>query len=87
MSYKFTFAISCEKQIDKATRKNLLLRKIINNKINEIILNPAHYKPLRYDLAGERSVHIMKSFVLKFKIDEPNKVVIFIFFGHHDQAY
>ena len=46
-----------------------------------------HYKPLKYDLAGERRVHIMKSFVLKFEIDENKKIVAFIFFGHHDEAY
>jgi mRNA-degrading endonuclease RelE of RelBE toxin-antitoxin system len=55
--------------------------------MNEIILNPQHYKPLKYDLAGERRVHIMKSFVLKFEIDEAAKTVKFIFFGHHDEAY
>jgi len=87
MSYSFTFTSSCEKEIDKATRKNLVLKKIINNKINEIIENPYHYKPLRNDLVGERRVHILRNQVLKFKIDEQNKKVIFIFFGHHDDAY
>ena len=87
MSYEFTFTVLCEKQIDKATRKNPVLRKIINNKINEIIINPHHYKPLRNELAGERRVHILKNQVLKFTIDEQNKMVIFIFFGHHDDAY
>ena len=29
----------------------------------------------------------MKSFVLKFEIDEQNKIVTFFFFGHHDEAY
>ena len=87
MSYEFTFTVLCEKQIDKATRKNPVLRKIINNKINEIIINPHHYKPLRNELAGERRVHILKNQVFKFTIDEQNKMVIFIFFGHHDDAY
>ena len=57
------------------------------SKIEEIIQNPQHYKPLRYDLAGERRVHIMKSFVLKFEIHEDRKAVEFLFFGHHDEAY
>ena len=46
-----------------------------------------NYKPLKYGLAGERRVHIMKSFVLKFEVDEAGKAVKFIFFGHHDDAY
>lgn len=87
MGYKFTFTISCEKQVKKAARKNILMRKIINNKINEIILNPYHYKPLKYSLKGERRVHIKNNYVLKFTIDEQNRKVNFIFFGHHDNAY
>lgn len=87
MTYTFIFTISCEKQIDKATRKNPVLKKILNNKINEIIINPYHYKPLSYGLAGERRVHIQKTQVFKFRIDEQKKIVIFIFFGHHDEAY
>ncbi len=87
MSYYFTFQLSCERSIEKACKKNPVMRKILESKIAEIIENPYHYKPLKYDLAGERRAHIMKSFILKFKIDEQNKKVIFIFFGHHDEAY
>lgn len=87
MSYIPDFMPVCQRAIEKATKRNQLLGKILNRKINQIILNPHHYKPLRYDLAGERSVHILKSFILKFKIDESQKTVTFIFFGHHDKAY
>jgi len=87
MNYSFNFIPSCEKEINKACKKNPILRKIINTKINEIIINPSHYKPLRYALAGERRVHIHKSFVLKFQIDEARKIVTFIAFEHHDEAY
>jgi mRNA-degrading endonuclease RelE of RelBE toxin-antitoxin system len=55
--------------------------------MNEILENPQHYKPLKYELAGQRRVHIMKSFVLKFEVSEATKTVIFLFFGHHDEAY
>lgn len=78
---------SCEKSIEKLCRKNPVFREILKKKINEIIKNPQHYKPLKYDLAGEKRVHILKSFILKFEIDEQNKVVKFIFFGHHNEAY
>ena len=87
MTYIREIKPSCKKAIDKATRKNPLLRKILENKIEEILLNPHHYKPLGYELAGERRVHIMKNQVLKFRIDEQNKIIVFIFFGHHDEAY
>jgi len=87
MIYIPDFMPVCQKAIGKATKKNSLLRKTINNKITEIIQNPHHYKPLKYDLTGERRVHILKSFILKFIINEQNKTIIFIFFGHHDKAY
>ena len=78
---------SCEKSIEKICKKNHILREALEKKMNEIIQNPQHYKPLKYDLAGERRVHIMKSFVLKFEVDESKKIVTFIVFSHHDDAY
>ncbi len=53
----------------------------------EILKNPHHYKPLKYDLSEKRRVHIMKSFVLKFEINEATKAAVFLFFGNHDEAY
>jgi len=35
------------------------------------IANLRHYKPLKRDVAGERMVHILKNFVLRFSINEP----------------
>ena len=87
MSYTSIINADCQKIIDKLCRKNPVLEKILTKKINQIILSPHHYKPLRYDLAGERRVHIFKSFILSFRIDEQNKTVIFLKFGHHDKAY
>jgi YafQ family addiction module toxin component len=77
----------CEKSIEKSCKKNPLLREILQKKMKEILKNPQHYKPLKYDFAGERRVHIMKNFVLKFEINENTKTVCFLFFGHHDEAY
>jgi len=85
--YNIEIKPSCQEDIDKLCKKNPVIRKALEKKMNEILENPQHYKPLKYDLAGERRVHIMKSFVLKFEINEATKTVIFIFFGHHDKAY
>ena len=56
---------ACEKDIARLCKKNYFLKEILERKIKEILKNPQHYKPLRYDLAGERRIHILKSFVLK----------------------
>ena len=87
MTYSMLVSDECEKNIEKLCKKNNSMREALKNKMNEIIENSNHYKPLKHDLAGERRVHIMKSFVLKFEIDENKKIVEFIFFGHHDEAY
>ncbi len=78
---------SCQETIEKLCKKNPVLKEALEKKMSEITENPQHYKPLKYDFAGERRVHIMKSFVLKFEINEVSKTVTFIFFGHHDEAY
>ena len=87
MRYGIEIKPSCKKSINKLCRKNPVLEKAISNKIEQILDNPQHFKPLRHDLAGERRVHIMKSFVLKYELDENTKTVTFLFFGHHDEAY
>ncbi len=87
MIYNLEIHPTCADEINKYSKKNPVLKKAIKNKMEEILLQPQHYKPLKYDAAGERRVHIMKSFVLKFEIDENTSTVKFIFFGHHDDAY
>lgn len=87
MSYIVEIKPSCQNDIQKLCKRNAELKKALENKMRQIIVDPCHYKPLRNELAGERRVHIMKSFVLKFEIDEQNKILTFIFFGHHDEAY
>ena len=85
--YNIEIKPSCQRDIEKLCKKNPVLRGALEKKMNELVQNPQHYKPLKYDLAGERRVHIMKSFVLKFEMHENTKTVEFIAFDHHDDAY
>lgn len=85
--YSYEILPSLQKTLNKLSKKDKKIYEIVMSKIEEILKSPQHYKPLKYDLAGERRVHVMKSFVLKFEIDEQNKRVTFFFFGHHDEAY
>lgn len=87
MIYEIEIKPSCKESINKLCKKNPVLEKAIRNKVEQIIENPQHFKPLRHDLAGKRRVHIMKSFVLKYSINENARIVTFLFFGHHDEAY
>jgi YafQ family addiction module toxin component len=87
MDYALEIMPSCREAIEKAGRKNPVLKKAVTNKIDEILKNPEHYKPLRGVLAGERRVHILKSFVLIYEIVPSRKAVCFTRFSHHDKAY
>ena len=85
--YNYEIKPELQRILNKLFKKDRKMYGVVMKKIEEIIQNPYHYKPLKYDLAGERRVHIMKSFILKFEIDEQNKIVTFFFFWHHDEAY
>ncbi len=87
MIYSLETKPSCQESIAKTCKKNPVLEEALRRKVQQILLNPDHYKPLKYDLAGERRVHIMKSFVLKFEVDEVRRIVTLIAFSHHDEAY
>lgn len=61
--------------------------EIINKKIIQILLNPYLFKPLRGDMKGARRVHVAKSFVLVYTIDEKNKIIRLLDYDHHDKIY
>lgn len=87
MPYKFEIKPKLEKKLKKVEKKDPVMFKAARDKIKEIIENPQHYKPLRYDLKGLRRVHLEKSFVLVFEIDEEEKMVRFLDLEHHDEIY
>ncbi|MEK6816598.1 MAG: type II toxin-antitoxin system mRNA interferase toxin, RelE/StbE family [Nanoarchaeota archaeon] len=75
---------ACSK-IKKACAKNIELDKALSRKIAFILQNPSQFKPLMHGLKGKRGVHILKSFVLIYKIE--GDIVYIIDFEHHDEAY
>lgn len=74
-------------KMEKIYRKDRQLYDALMKKIWEILNDPHHYKPLRYDLKGFYRVHIEKSFVLIFSVEESSGIVKFIDFEHHDEIY
>jgi len=85
--YGYELRKSVEKIFFKLVKKDRVLFNIIERKIGEIVLNPNHYKNLRKPLQYLKRVHIGKSHVLCFSVDENRKVVVFEKFGHHDKIY
>jgi YafQ family addiction module toxin component len=78
---------SVEKDFFKLAKKNQKLLKETYEKIQEICINPNHYKNLRYPLQYLKRVHVGGSFVMVFSVDESRKTVVIEEFDHHDNIY
>lgn len=87
MPYSLEVAENLNKIFEKLAKKDKATFEAINKKVNEILENPHHYKPLRAPMQNKRRVHISRSFVLIFKVDEYRKTVQLLEFEHHDKAY
>ena len=68
----------------KSIKKAKTLLERLNNKMDEILLNPEHYPVKKYELKGKRSSHV-GSYVIVFEI--VGNDVVFLRFKHHDYAY
>ena len=87
MTYDLVISDELGKKFDKLAKKNKKQLLIIHRKVEQIRENPYHFKPLRGDMKGARRVHIDKSFVLTYEIDESKKVIILLDYDHHDVIY
>ncbi len=67
--------------------KNAGFRRAVDKKVDQILDNPTHYKPLRAPLHGVRRVHIQGSFVLLFEDVASTQTVRLLRLAHHDEAY
>lgn len=57
MPYSFEIKPGLIEKLKKIKKKNVLLFQRIQKKIGEIVEDPNHYKPLRYDMKNIRRVH------------------------------
>ena len=87
MEYKLQVSEELDKAFSKLAKKNKKQLQIIHKKIDQILENPYHFKPLRGDMHGARRVHIDTSFVLTYEIDEEKKLIRLLDFDHHDKVY
>ncbi|MEK6916671.1 MAG: type II toxin-antitoxin system RelE/ParE family toxin [Nanoarchaeota archaeon] len=85
--YSLEFRDSVEKTLQKLAKRNPKQLEIIHKKIQEILLTPQSYKNLRAPMQYLKRVHIDKSFVLVFSINEETKTVVIEDFDHHDKIY
>lgn len=85
--YSLSIKPSLDEKFKKLSHKDKKQMEIISKKIEEILENPQHYKNLRAPLQHLKRVHIGKSFVLTFSVDENTKIVTLEDYDHHDLIY
>jgi YafQ family addiction module toxin component len=85
--YSLAVREELDKKLLKLSKKNKKQVKSILKKASEIVLNPNHYKNLRSPLQHLKRVHVDRSFVLVFSVDESRKIVTLEDFDHHDKIY
>lgn len=84
------YSLEVEEEVSK-TFKHLLKKdrtqlEAINKKVQQILLDPFAFKPLRHPMEGLRRVHI-GSFVLIYQVIEETSTVRIVKYTHHDEAY
>ena len=85
--YELSVKPHVDKIFEKLSKRNPRQFSILNKKLEEIVQNPHHYKNLRAPLQNWKRVHIDKSFVLVFSVDENTKTITLEEYDHHDNIY
>ena len=85
--YSLDISPELDKKLSKLIKRNRNQYEIIIKKAEEILQNPQHYKNLKAPLQSWKRVHIDKSFVLAFSVDENTKTVRLEAYDHHDDIY
>jgi len=85
--YRLAIKESLDKKFKKLQKKDKDLLRLIDNKVQDILIDPYRFKPLRKPLQNKRRVHVGGSFVLVYEINEKEKVVTLFDFDHHDNVY
>jgi YafQ family addiction module toxin component len=75
-----------ERAFKKLAKKDPGLLKVTSRKIEEVLLDPQRYKNLRRPLQHLKRVHVGRSHVLVFYIDEEENMVVIEDFDHHDRV-
>ena len=84
--YDIELSNKIRKRIEKLQKRDPSHYKAVVAKIAEISENPNIGKPLRKVLKGRKRIHI-GPFVLIYAVDDNNRIVTFLNFEHHDDAY
>ncbi len=82
--YQLAIKEGLDKKFKKLQQKNKELLRLINRKVQDILVDPHRFKPLRKPLQNKRRVHVGGVFVLVYEVNEGEKLVTLLDFDHHD---
>ena len=85
--YQLAIKEGLDKKFKKLQQKNKELLRLINRKVQDILVDPHRFRPLRKPLQNKRRVHVGGVFVLVYEVDEGEKLVTLLDFDHHDNIY
>lgn len=85
--YELALRRSVEKIFAKLAQKDSARLRLVITKIEEIRADPHRFKNLRRPLQHLKRVHVGKSHVLVFSVNDRSKVVIIEDYDHHDRIY
>ena len=74
------------KTIKKLRKHDPQMYERVKKRMDEILENPGHFKPLGNVLKNYRRAHV-GSFVIAFRIIEDQMIVRFVAYAHHDDIY
>ena len=87
MSYRLRYTQTFEKQIEKKKKKDKALMEEAMKKVEKLREIPYAGKPLEYRLAPYRSVRVKGKYRLVYRVDEEEKEVLLVAFGHRKEIY
>ena len=86
--HRFRVEDKLEEILFKLSKKDSLTHERVMKKIKEIInsYDIESYKNLKYGMKDYKRIHV-GHFVLIFRFDKENNLVVFEDFDHHDKIY
>jgi len=87
VSYRLKYTQTFEKQIEKIKKKDKALMEEAMKKVEKLQQMPYTGKPLEYRLAPYRSVRVKGKYRLVYRVNEEEKEVLLVAFGHRKEIY
>jgi len=91
MTFVYDYSPELKDTLEKISKKHKLLYEATLKKMDEIISRDGKtidfYKNLRNELSESKRVHVLKCYVLFFRVYKESNRIYFQKLRHHDEAY